>query len=388
MNARIILQQKYASLTPRQKQITHVSIALIGLFVIILFKWLHGIATSKHPTHVEPVLVRQGDNIIIPQHSLLREQMTVKTVHVLNQPHNVTFPGIIEADPKLTVNVLPPLTGRLASLEVGLGEFVKKNQLLAIIRSPDLAQAFADNDKAKSVLMLSKNAFKRAQDVNRVGGNSVKDVQMAQSDYLQAQAEADRTAVRLKILGQNEFGRLAIKAPADGWITAINYGVGSYITDPTSTLLSISNLSTVWVTASIPEDLAGFVKKNLPVQVTMPAYPGLVLKGVVTFVSSYLDPITRQNNTRIAFQNRDGKLQPNMFANVSILLPEANVVMIPITSILMNDDTTSVYAEIQPWVFKRREVQLGLDEGNQVRVLAGLNAGERIAVEGGIFIND
>ena len=388
MKIRTILQKKYASLTPRQKQITHVSTVLACLFIIVLFKWLHGLTISKQSIPVEPMLMREDNKIIIPLHSPLREKMTVQSVHVSNQPHKVVFPGVVEADPKLTVNVLPPLTGRLTSLKVGLGEFVKKNQILAEISSPDLAQAFADNDRAKSLLTLSVNAFKRAQDVNRVGGNSVKDVQMAQSDYLQAQAEANRTAVKLKILGQNEFSQLTIKSPGAGWITAINYGVGSYINDPMSTLLSISNTSTVWVTANIPENLAGAVKKNLPVRVSMPAYPKVILNGVVSFVSSYLDPDTRRNKTRISFQNKDGKLQPNMFANVHILLPQPNLIMVPITSILMNDDTTSVYAETSPWVFERREVQLGTEDGQEVRVLSGLKAGDRIAIEGGIFIND
>ena len=77
-----------------------------------------------------------------------------------------------------------------------------------------------------------------------------------------------------------------------------------------------------------------------------------------------------------------------MFATVKIAVLQPQLIMIPISSILMNNNTTSVYVETSPWVFKRREVQLGSEDGSTIRVLSGLHAGERIVSSGGIFIND
>lgn len=365
--------------------------ALVCLLFIILLKSCHTLIVDKNKTPIEPMVLRQGNKIIIPLHSPLRLQMKLKQVRLSNEPHIVSFPGAIEADPARTVNVLPPLTGRIFSLNVKLGEVVKHNQLLAVINSPDLAQAYADNDKAKSVLKLTTDALRRAQRVNRAGGNALKDVQSAQSAqsaYSQAFAEANRTQARLKILGNNTFSRLVIKAPISGRITALNYGRGSYINDLTVALLSISNIKMVWVTANVPENLVGVVAKNQHVNIYLPAYPKQVFQGQIAFVNSFLEPDTRCNKTRIALSNVNERLQPNMFATVELTVPQPDLVMIPLSAILMNDDTTSVYVETSPWIFERREVQLGPEDGRDVRILSGLKAGERIAASGGIFIND
>ena len=305
-----------------------------------------------------------------------------------NLPHIIPFPGIIEANPKFMADVRPPLVGRLTSIKVNLGDLVQKNQVLATISSPNLAYAQAAFEKAKNNLLLTKNAFRRSQEVNRAGGNSVKDVQLAESNYLQALADTQSTEAQLKMLGHNKFSQLSIKAPIQGRITAINYGVGSYINDTTVPLLTITNISTVWVTANIPENFAGIVAKDQVVDIHMPAYPNHVLHGNITFVNSFLEPDTRRNKTRIVFSNPNGKLQPNMFAMVNVRIPQPHSIVIPSSAILMNDDATSVYVETKPWIFTRRCVELGTEDGENVRIVSGLKPGERIVTTGGVFIND
>ena len=164
--------------------------------------------------------------------------------------------------------------------------------------------------------------------------------------------------------------------------------MGSYINDTTAALLSISNIDSVWITANVPEHLVGVITQGQRVTIDLPAYPNLVWHGKVAFVNAFLDPDTRRNQTRIAMPNPGGKLQPNMYATVRVSVPQSHFVMIPISAVLMNDDTTSVYVETAPWTFQRRVVQLGAEDGHDVRVVSGLKPGERIAASGGIFIND
>ena len=383
------IRAKYTNFPHRKKPAAILLIILFCfLIMVLLLKGCHALANSKHKAPTEPMMLRLGTEIKIPPKSPLRSQITIETVHTSNLPHVLSFPGVIEADSRCTVDIRPPLTGRLVSIKVRLGDHVKRNQILAVISSPDLALANSDNDKAQSVLTYTRDALKRAQEVNRAGGNSIKDVQLAQSDYIQSAAEAHRTEAKLKTLGNNRFSLLTMKAPIQGIITALNYGIGSFINDPTVTLMTISNLTKVWVTANIPESLVGVVAQDQPVKIYLPAYPQEVLRGKVTFVNSFLEPDTRRNKTRIAFSNPNGKLQPNMFATVKVSIPQFALILIPVSAILMNDDTTSVYVETAPWIFKRRVVQLGLEDSNQVRVVSGLKTGERIVVDGGVFIND
>lgn len=384
-----LIRARYATLPKCQKPwAIGLAVLFVVLLILLCIRFFLVIASHQNPVAPTPMMIRQGQQITIPKNSPLRSHMVIKAVGTLTLPHLVSVPGIVEANPYHTVNVLPPLTGRIIELKVSLGDRVKKNQLLVVISSPDLAQAYSDFDSARGVFKLTREALSRAQKVNRAGANSTKDIELAESAHTQAEAELKRTEARLKTLGHNQFSQLTIKSPIDGKITALNYGRGSYVTDLTAPLLTVSNFNSVWVTANIPESLAGVVVKGQRVVVHLAAYPKRILYGKVSFVSSFLDPDTYRNQTRIVFANLDGKLQPNMFATVNISLPQPSHIIIPISAILMNDDTTSVYVESSPWVFERRDVVLGDEDGLNVRVLSGLAIGERVVTAGGIFVND
>jgi cobalt-zinc-cadmium efflux system membrane fusion protein len=389
MKIKEAFRTRYQSLPNEHKPIARLIAGVLCLILFILLtKGCHALASGRK-TPPKPLMIRQGNEIIIPPYSELRTELKLHTVKKISKPHIVIFPGIVEADPTHTVNILPPLPGRLISLNVKLGDFVKPQQTLAEINSADLAQASADLAKAKAMLMLTEKTLQRANEVYRAGGNTIKEIQIAQNDKTQAMAQLNQTKSRLKTLGQREhFSSYKIAAPIEGRVIAINYGQGSYITDITVPILTISNLKTVWVTANVPESLAGVVEKNQQASIFLPAYPDQELHAKITFVNSFLEPDTRRNKTRIAFPNPNGKLQPNMFASVHVEVQQPNLIMIPISALLMNNDTVSVFVESSPWTFVRREIQLGLEDGENVRVLAGLTEGERVATSGGVFIND
>ena len=383
------IHTKYTRLPPPQKPIALLMTILLSAAIItLLFNCCLLIASIRKSPSENPIMIRQNDLIIIPEGSPLRSQMSFQTVSASKSPHIVSFPGIIEASPSRTINIVPPLTGRLIALKVRLGDRVQPNQVLAIIRSPGLAQVYSDRDKALSLLTLTQEALKRTKGVNQAGANSIKDIEFAQNNYTQALAELNRTEATIKTMGKNSFSLLKIKTPIKGQVTAINFGIGSYLNDPTTVLMTISNTSRVWVTAQVPENLTGVVAKGQSVEVFLPAYPKERLHGKIDFVNSYLEPDTRRNKTRIAFSNPTGKLQPNMFATVKIALPQSSQVLIPISAILMNDDSTCVYVEVKPWTFMKRPVELGMEDKENTRIISGLKVGERIVVAGGVLVND
>lgn len=345
------------------------------------------IAASHNTVH-EPLLIRAHNTIIIPENSPLRTQLHVEPVVTSTAPHIVVFPGIIEADQISTVNILPPLTGHLIQLNATIGDEVKKDQVLGEIQSSGLVQAYADKLKAQSALKQVQEALNRAQKVNRAGANAVKDIEQIQNNYTQAQAELQRALTTLESLGTNKESLLQIKAPIDGMITALNYGIGSYINDVTLPLFTLSNTQAVWVTACIPENTIALVAKGQEVTVFLTAYPKQSWRGTISFINNTFDPDTRCNKTRIAFTNTDAKLQPNMFAAVHTQIPQEAQVIVPLSAILMNNDTTSVYVETKPWTFKRQVVVLGAEDHKTVRITSGLKAGDRVVTAGGILVND
>jgi len=365
--------------------------ALLVTTLLSLYGCNRTSADGKAADAAAPMAVRQKDNIVIPAKSPLRERLQVAAVEAASATHTISLPAVVEADPAQTVNILPPLTGRLTELKVKLGDTVHQGQVLATISSPDLAQAYADADKAHDALDLANRALQRARGVHEAGANAGKDLEQAQSNVAQAVAEAARADSRLKSLGVDGAGKshgLTLTAPVSGTVTALNSGTGTYLNDPTAALMTISNLEQVWVTANVPENLVALVAKGQAAEVRLNSEPSQVRHGAITTVSAVLEADSHRNKARIAFANHDGKLKPNMYASVNLSVPQALGVRVPASALLMNNDSTTVFVEVAPWTFVRRAVETGMEDGDMVTIVSGLRGGERVVVRGGVLLND
>jgi cobalt-zinc-cadmium efflux system membrane fusion protein len=258
--------------------------------------------------------------------------------------------------------------------------------------SGDFAQAHADSEKARDALDLAQKSLARARAVKAVGGNATKDLESAQSGYNQALAEFDRAQTRLAAVGGAQGAApqkpMQIVAPTSGYITTLSVSPGAYVNDATATMMTVSNLDSVWITANVPESDVGLVAKGEQVNAVLAAYPGQVFRGTVAFVSPVLQADTRRDLVRAVFANADGKLKPNMYANASIDVPQPAQVFVPESALLMNNDNISVFIEVSPWTFERRTVDLSYDDNGDTRVLKGLKAGDRVVLRGGVLLND
>jgi cobalt-zinc-cadmium efflux system membrane fusion protein len=338
-------------------------------------------------------MVRQGDKIIIPEGSALRARLSVQPASVQAVNPTLVLPAIVESDPARTASVLPALGGRVLELKVALGERVVRGQSLAVIDSPDLAQAYDDNDKAADAFKLTEKILARQVEQNKIGTASDQDLDQARSNLAQAQAEYLRTQAHLKILGVSAETKpatrlLTVSAPVGGSITALAVTPGSMINDPTQSIMTIADLSTIWVTAMVPEKDVGAIAKNQEAGVSLVAYPDRVLHGKVLFVSDVIEPDSRRNKLRIAFANADHALKPNMFATVTLMGAQRSRIMLPSSALLMNNDRTSIFIAVAPWTFERRTVEPELEEGTSVAIRSGVNAGDQVVVKGAILLND
>ncbi|MBO0752113.1 MAG: efflux RND transporter periplasmic adaptor subunit [Bradyrhizobiaceae bacterium] len=344
-------------------------------------------------TRESPAIEREGTQIVVPQGSPVRDKLTIAAVAAEEIRRRLVLPAIVESDPAQTVKVLTPVTGRVTSLMVELGERVTQGQELAVIDSGDLAQAYADVEKAKSMLTLTRKALDRQLGLEKVGGVAIKDREQAQSDYTQAVAEVERAERRLRAIGvsadSNEESRLlTLRAPAAGSVIDLQVARGAFLNDPTAAIMTIANLGTVWVTANVPENDTARVARGQDVEVVLPAYPGEVFAGKVLFVSDILDPDTRRTKVRIAFSNPDIRLKPNMFAQATFLAPPENVPVIATGALVLKDETDQVFVEVAPWKFEARPVQVDFQQGDRAVIARGLKPGERVVVKGGVLLND
>lgn len=338
-------------------------------------------------------LIRTGQRIIVPGRSPVRTKLAIQPVAERDIQRRLVLPAVVEADPAHLIKVLPPVAGRATQLKVQLGERVKAGQPLVVIDSPDLATAYADYDRAKVQMSLALKNRNRQRVLGKEGWTAEKDLQQVESDYLAAQVELQRARARLKKIGvdadtTNKSHTVTVAAPMAGSVISLDVAPGAYWNDVTASLMTIADLSTVWVTASVPEKDTSLVSKGQSVDVVFDAYPGEVFKGHVLFVSDVLDPETRRIKVRIAFANPDTRLKPGMFANVSFYAPVRRVSVVPTSALVVKDDANQVLVEVKPWTFEARTVDIDFQQGDQVVLKSGLKAGDRVVVKGGVLLGD
>ena len=369
-------------------------IVLGVLFVLVVYtRGLGLFSGNAQPVQDSGALVHKGDAVFIPEGSALRARVAVQAAVAQPVSPQLLTPGIVESDPAVTAAVLTPLPGRLEELPVELGQRVTRGQVVAVLDSPDLGQANDDDAKAADALALASKNLERQEQQFKIGVISDRDLDQARSDQAQARAEATRTRARLVALGArttdgSHSGHLLVRAPVTGSITSLNVARGNMLNDPAQPLMTIADLSTVWVTALVAEKDLQSVKVGQDAQVSLSAYPDRVLHARVTSVSDVLEPDSRRDKVRIALPNPDYALRPNMFAAVTLQGPSNSQVTVPTSALLMNNDRTSVFVATAPWTFRRRVVDMRLGEGSTAVILAGVAAGEQVVVKGGILLND
>ncbi len=379
-----------------------IALGLLGLAVVLITGayrqvvtsyWSKALAQGPAKPDSGPLLVREGDRVIVPEGSPLRAKLTVEAVAEQQIQRTLVLPAVVEADPSRLVKVLPPLAGRITQLKVQLGERVKEGQPLAVLDSPDLGTAYADHERATVLLELARKNRDRARELSKIGGAAVRELQQAETDYVTADVEHHRADARLKQIGVNPetsdpMRTLTIAAPIAGSVIELDVGAGAFWNDPNASLLTIADLSSVWVTANVPEKDTALVAKGQPVEVVFAAFSNEAFKGEVLFISDVLDPDSRRTKVRIVFPNPGIRLKPNMFANVSFLAAPQMVATVPATALVMKNDGDRVFVEVAPWTFVPRPVEVNYQQGNSAVIKNGLAAGERAVVKGGVLLND
>jgi Cu(I)/Ag(I) efflux system membrane fusion protein len=161
---------------------------------------------------------------------------------------------------------------------------------------------------------------------------------------------------------------------------------GQYVEEG-MTLFELADLSRVWVIASVSEQDIRSVRKGDSVEVTLDAYPGLVVNGRVGFIEPVLDPDSRTVRVRTELANPEGKLKPNMYARIALKKASREALVVPTSAVLFTGRHPRVWVETEPGRFAPRVVVAGLTSGAFTEILSGANEGEMVASTGGFLID-
>jgi Cu(I)/Ag(I) efflux system membrane fusion protein len=217
----------------------------------------------------------------------------------------------------------------------------------------------------------------------------------AQKEYLQATKRSDSrlksgSVEKLLALGMNRAGiealakrgkasdNIRVVAPQDGIVTVLNIREGMFV-QPNTTIMSLADLSSVWLQAEIFESQAEWVAAGQAAEARLDYLPGEVFTGQVDYVYPVLDPKTRTLRARLLFENSGERLKPNMYARVSIFGKlHPNALSIPREALIRAPDRDRVVVALGDGRFRVFEVMTGMDSGEFVEILAGIEEGDEV----------
>jgi cobalt-zinc-cadmium efflux system membrane fusion protein len=348
-----------------KKQIIYVGLALISLTA----------CQEKKTGTMETKQVCISDS--------LQKMIKIDTAKSIPMKDELTLSGEVSFDENKVVKVFPFTSGQVMEVKVSLGDKVTKGQTLAVIRSADVAGSYTDLSATKSDLAINKRQLEQAEYLYKNGISSERDYTEAKENYNKAVAANSKVRDQIAINGggnTNASGSLVIKAPGSGYIVEKNISAGNFIRpDNSSSLFTISDMKDVWIWANVFETDIAKVKKGYDAKITTLAYPDKTFNGKIDEISSVLDPDNKVMKVRVALDNKDMLLKPEMFTNVLISNKEgSSSVAIPSSAVIFDSSKNFVVVYNSKCDLQVRAVSVIKTVDDITYIASGLKPGDKV----------
>ena len=255
------------------------------------------------------------------------------------------------------------------------GERVQRGQVLVQL---DDAQVRADVAAAEAALAESESQYNRSRDL-------VATQVLSKSTFEQLEATLKANRARLAA-AQARLEDTVIRAPFSGRVGLRRVSVGTLIS-PGAVITTLDDTSIIKLDFTVPENFLATLREGLSVRASAPAYPGRTFAGKVASIDSRVDVNTRSVTVRALLTNEDGALKPGMFLNVLLAKDDRDALVIPEEALTPEAERQYVFV-VADGKAERREVRIGGRRPGSVEVLAGLNAGEQVVIEGTQKVRD
>lgn len=293
-----------------------------------------------------------------------------------------------------------PLKGRVTEVRVRLGDRVKSGDILLVIDSPEIAQAYSEYVKEDSELQYASRAHELANDLYENKALPLKDLKQAENELIKARAEFRRAKEQLLSLRvsaeeldkpfdkQTITSRFEMKSPLTGIVVERAVTPGQSVTgDSEHVLFTIADLDLLQVVADVYEHDLALVREGQSAMVKVEAYPEVEFPAKVTAVGDIVDPATRTIKVRAQVNNKSHKLKPEMFARLQLDVSDAaQFLTVPREAVLEVNGRQFVYVVEDGNRYAKREVKTAHISPDQTRIVEGLTKGERIVTKGAVLI--
>lgn len=252
----------------------------------------------------------------------MQKMVSIDSVRFCPIDDELHLSGEVSFDENKVVKVFPNSSGQVLEVKVSFGDKVQAGQVLAVIRSADVAGNYNDLASAEADVSIAKRQMDNAESLYKSGINSQREFEEAKQNYEKALAGKEKIESLIRINGGGNTqpgGAYLIKSPISGYIVEKKVNAGNFIrTDNSDNLFTVSDLKNVWVLANVFEADIAKVKEGQDAKVTTLSYPDKVFRGKIDKVSEVLDPSNKALRIRIRIDNSQLLLKPEMFTNVVI----------------------------------------------------------------------
>jgi cobalt-zinc-cadmium efflux system membrane fusion protein len=361
--------------------------------LIVIATWFLAVSCSHKTEHAQRNYVLKGDTIIIPDSSNIKSKIHIGKATTEPYKLQVFSAAKISAIPNKYAMISAPFNGRIMQSFVKLGQNVNQGTPLFSIISTDFTDAQKLYLQAKQQYQLAEKDYKRQKDLLSNGVGIQKDLESAKTTFEITKSEFEKGQASIRIFGLDPetmvFGEpLIVRSPIKAEVITNKIVVGKYLTDNSDPILTIAELSTVWIAATVKEKDIRFINEGDITEAEVTAYPGQIFRGTVYHINDMVDEDTRSIDVLIECPNNDKRLKPGMYATIKFTEKPVQAVFVPVSSLLQFNDTNFVLKEVGPYKFCKQLVTTAETVNGKTLITTGLKGNENIIVEGGFYLLD
>ncbi len=363
----------------------------------------------------------------------------MEEARILPIDDSIFVTAVVKPNETRVAHLKPLSRGQITKLEVRLGDRVRAGQPLLTYNNVEAAEligeyrsAVAQMDKATSeaaqarksldaaqkAIDPTKKSLDRAEGLVGVGAMSKAEVDRRTADNKSAiatadvagasldvataslavsKADVDKIGAKLHRMGvttadlepiartssdATSIAETTLRAPFSGVITGANVAEGE-IVDAAQELLTVTDISTVWVQGDLYEHDLKQVRSGQEADVFTDAYPGETFHGRITYISDSLDSQTRTAKIRCEVSNPTDRLKLDMFAKIRLNSATTHKALtVPESAVQVIDGKSVVFIRENESRFEPKEITTGTANGNVVEVLSGIAAGDKVVTKG------
>jgi membrane fusion protein, heavy metal efflux system len=323
-------------------------------------------------------------------------QVRVEELSEHSPPDTIKATGTVEFNADRMSRILPPVAGQVQQLAVNVGDVVRKDDVLFVLSSREVAAAIAEHLASHKDLDLAEKTFAMTQDLFDHQAASRIALQQSENELSKARSKVLQTEEVLQVLGLGGHpaedatrlqSRIPMRAPIAGTVIDRSVTNGQFVGPDNPPLMTIADLSAVWVQADVFERDLSRISVGQKAEVATAAYPNDRFTAQVSHIGTVVDGQTRTSKVRFLVANPNARLKPGMFASTTLYLPVSpSALTVPAKAVFVEAGRGFAYVQVGALEFARRGVDTVASGTDRLRIVSGLTAGDRVVSDGVLLL--